>query len=730
MLNQIVLINRSLLLEKKNRILAVVFAILFLFLIWKSVTPFLPLYEAVLWNPAMPFYKGACLVIAVLTLVSRGHVLLGLNVGAWTLLLFRIIQAGVVGDALFKLVGLSLLALSIGHGLLSRTVKAPSLLDRALFSIAAGFGILSLTIAFMNWLQLLRLHYVLPLLIGLTLISFRELVSFTRIMLAEVKAKFNECRSMDCRVQAFAISSISLSAIGGLLWALSPATHWDVLHYHLGVSEIYVQHGGWRQIYENIITEGMVRNGEMLFTLSLLIRNDLLPCLIEWLFGLLSAFALFSTVDKLLSRTTAWVASAVYFSLPLVTYVSVKAMVENIVATYVILTFSAFLSAYLTKSKSWLVIGSLMAGFALGTKLNGLLLLLPAFVCFWGIRFLELKKRGELSQLMSITQCLVLPMLLVFSPWLLFSWVTTGNPLFPYANSIFKSTLWYTTPVKDWCDWGTFGTGNGLKNFIKLPWDMAVHGDKFGDVGTATTAGVTLIGLPISIPYLKNKFRVRTLLLLIFVLIYFLEMFAVVQFVRYFLPIFAVFSIFVALNGITLWSVFSSKRLRSVLLLTGVLLASGWLFCTRITHLYASGKYPTKYILGKQTKEAFLTEHLPTYTALRFLAENLPEKEPIVFYFGGPERYYSGGAIIYGSWHFKEGRDFTFSEPTASLYRAFLKLGIQYLFIDYPSLIGGKLFDRIGGAQPEFLNKYAELVFSENQRSIYRLKKDDSSGND
>src|SRR4029077_20687670 len=124
----------------------------------------------------------------------------------------------------------------------------------------------------------------------------------------------------DLRLPAFALSTICICGFGCYLGAIAPNAQWDVLHYHLGIPTIYVERGGIVPLDHTCAVQ-FVRNAEMLYALGLLVEGQPLPTLFNFLCGMLAVGMVVSFGTLLAGRRVGWLAGAIFYAIPLVSYV-------------------------------------------------------------------------------------------------------------------------------------------------------------------------------------------------------------------------------------------------------------------------------------------------------------------------------------------------------------------------------------------------------------------------
>ena len=642
------------------------------------------------------------------------------------------VLSGATGWAVPKLLLISAIAVGAGHRGL-KWLKAPKdtpPLDHLLLSALLGYGVLSLMMLTLGLLHLWRAWAVAIALAVMGVAVFRDVVAVGRRVLDEgIRPLLPAWRGADLRLPALVLSSFVLCAFSCYLCAAAPNVHWDVLHYHLGIPTIYVERGGMVPL-DHTYAVHLIRNAEMLYGLGLLVEGQPLPTLFNFLFGLLGAGMVVSLGTLLAERRVGMLAGAIFFAVPLVSYVLVEGLIDVIPAAYVLAASYAFFQWQRDRQIGWAATFSAFVGLAAGTKLNAAIFLSP-LCALMVVRSLYPPRNWRAYFTDGLW--MLAPGGLALTPWLALTLARTGNPCFPFLNNVFQSPEWHQSSVADGVDWPQFGVGTSWWYALRLPWDLAFHGDRFGEYGWFATAGIMLFGLPFGYFAVPKRQRQSMLMLAAITAFSLLVFFKVAQYARYMLPLTAFCAIVAAMNWQAAWRLFSSSgRARWLPLATCLALGLGWLCFSRAVELsdighFHPGRYPWKFALGKQSSEERLaTSSLTEYEFLRFVKEKIPEK-PVVFVgVGLGSGTYCGDAIEYSRWHSLMGKrllEETSPERLLTMLREkqVRYLAINELFVQNQGGLQAMLPDS-AVVHPQFLRQYCEPIFGRNGVVLYRLK--------
>lgn len=219
-----------------------------------------------------------------------------------------------------------------------------------------------------------------------------------------------------------------------------PPHQYDSLVYHLPLAKEYVRRHGLGRV-EPLIYMHFPQNGEMLFTLALLMRSDLLAQMFMWLSFVLSIWWVFE-LGKREAPLSAVLLSCVLLAthtsvmlLSATTYVEPLVMLWTTAAVFSFLRWRQLRAADI-EQRSWLALSAIFTGFALGTKYYAGItaVILGAYLVWRVIREKQQRPAALLDAVLyvSVTSAL-------FLPWMVKNIVMAGNPVFPFFNWAFPA---------------------------------------------------------------------------------------------------------------------------------------------------------------------------------------------------------------------------------------------------------------------------------------------------
>lgn len=222
-----------------------------------------------------------------------------------------------------------------------------------------------------------------------------------------------------------------VQAMVNLIGVLGPELGFDALWYHLTIPKIYLQFGRIFYLPGGLYYySAMPKLTEMLYLASLAFSSaGTLAKLIHFSFGLLSAAALYRLAKRYLKPRWALAVTVLFYTALIVGWESISAYVDLSRTFFEILALDLFLRWGEKRKAADLYESAIMLGLALSVKLLALFSL-PVFLIltFWKSRKIQLV-------LKYFVFTLIVPL-----PWLIWSALKTGNPIYPVFSGILDKT--------------------------------------------------------------------------------------------------------------------------------------------------------------------------------------------------------------------------------------------------------------------------------------------------
>jgi 4-amino-4-deoxy-L-arabinose transferase-like glycosyltransferase len=438
-----------------------------------------------------------------------------------------------------------------------------------------------------------------------------------------------------------------------VLLALAPPIARDALIHHLAVPKLWLRHGAIHEIpWADFSYYPM--NIDLVYLAALILGSDILANLAHLLFGAATGLLIYLYLKNKVGREWGLFGAFIFLSTPIVIRLSTMAYVDLGMTFFTTASLLALLqwreSDY--RDGLWMALSAIAMGLALGSKYNALIawFFLNLMVVFYYSR-----DRGGTGQALKKGILFFTLTLLVASPWYIKNMVLTGNPLYPLLERYFhhftqqgggRGGLIEVAASGGW--FGIFQTrqllyGEGFWETVLIPLRIFFQGrddsDRYFD---GVLNPLLLIMIPFA--FLKDPQRRDSLSFLLFS-VYFLLMalFSEVVRVRYILPVLPFFTILTA-QGTKNLAEKIARAGQGVRILGLAVLSVLVMACMAANGLYLRNYFqsigPLPYIIKTETRDAFLTRHLGSYPAIRYINGNLPANARIYLMFLGRRGYY------------------------------------------------------------------------------------------
>lgn len=532
---------------------------------------------------------------------------------------------------------LGLIALiATGSGrVLSRILRLSDLSEsqRTLIGATLGLGVLSLAIFLLCALGKLSLGTVSWLLAFLWLVGFIEMSSVVLSLVG------NRNLLGERPLAAGAVFGV----LGLVFWTTwVPPHQYDSLVYHLPLAAAYVREGGFTPM-EHLLFSHFPQNGEMLFTLALTLRSDILAQMFMWLASALSVWWVFE-----LGKREAPLSSVMLACLLLVTHTSFMLLagtsyVEPLVMLWVTAAVLSFLrwrqvAAVDARSRSWLALSAIFTGLALGTKYYA-----GITAAILGLRLVSSIVKGEGERKARVIDLAVYVgiALALFAPWMLKNWLTVGNPVFPFfykwfagsATGVYAQTAWdYFHILNEYGHMGHFWS-----DLFSLPLELITKPLRFG--GGADVLGglgweLALWSLPLAVWACRSNRFLRGMLA--FCGLYLAAWFCTGVVLRFLTVIAPLLSLLAAVGLSRLLGEAEPLAKKAFTAAIGILVALHLLLFFYVHGLFQSASV----LLGQDDRDSFLSRRLDYYPCAR-AAEGLDKNDRLLLV-GEQRGYYVG----------------------------------------------------------------------------------------
>jgi 4-amino-4-deoxy-L-arabinose transferase-like glycosyltransferase len=560
-----------------------------------------------------------------------------------------------------------------------------SIWEDLLFSSVLGIGFISYLVFLLGILHILYAWLVSIILASMFLIS---IFSWSGLLVsgASLRDRLTGIRdAIKCRMKYHALLIVGILALFILLSGvlpLYPPTAWDATEYHLALSKIYVNAHGL------ILTEYLrfpvnPQLSQMLFTLALLLYDDISAQLVQYLSVLLVAVAVCAFCVRYFNTRAGILGAALWLSNPLVLWTGSVAYIDGSLALFMTSALFAFFNYFNTQRREWIVLSGVFTGFAIATKYPALV-----FVFVFGLVFLI---TGIIHRDWRLPVIFGVITFIVGSPFYLRDFLYSGNPFFPFFANIFPTKLWNQIDINGLAqEQNSHGLAKTFLSFIKLPWYLISQDNIFLSEVNGYTAfnPIFIYLLPITFLLAIRDRTVQILLALILLLTSF--WFVSVQVLRYLLPVFPLLSVTSAVSiERTLTEIWHVIKARASRLKIGVLFEGALSACCAAIIMFPMGQYAVQIrsLRGRipttpEQRDAYLMASLPSYPAYKFLNRRSGSDYAVYALLDENMTYFANGRFM-GDW-FGPAR---FSEVLSrlsngeDLYQYLKQLGANYFLV-------------------------------------------------
>jgi hypothetical protein len=423
-------------------------------------------------------------------------------------------------------------------------------------------------------------------------------------------------------------------------------------------------------------------------------------------------------------RVHAAAATLLFLSSPLAIYEATTALIDLPFALFSAIAVFTLLEWAIGDKESFLRLSALSLGLAFGCKYHAAFWFLPVLlVLAW--HCLKVKKTG-VTQAFSVMARYGLIAAVPAVPWLVRAWYFSGNPVFPLANSLFRSP--YFPPAMEAAAKAMYanqGVGRSFQALAFLPWTVTLHPGPFrGTPGLLLLPGVVLAVIRVRTRQARYAFLLAAL--------YFYTWAMTAQEIRYLLPLIPLLSILAAAGflgsratsetppGARVWPRLFGK----LAILLGSLTALPpvyplWVHDWTYWHGYRS---PLRFLAGKETPQEYVSRDVPSIYVYDYINANLRPSDRVLL-LNDSARFYSRIPTLYS--FTVEGERILRQTSKEGILRKLKESGISYVLLNYNGV------KPLSGVEPRqgvyfFLNRafrdrHLESVFSRNNVVLYRV---------
>ena len=236
------------------------------------------------------------------------------------------------------------------------------------------------------------------------------------------------------KTSVFLIFLVVIQVLVNFIGVLGPEISFDSLWYHLTLPKIYlINHSIFHIPGGLLYYSDMPKLMEMLYVGALSFGNELFAKLIHFSFGLLIIVLIYKISTKFISKKFSIIAALIFYSNLVVGWESISAYVDLTRTFFELLAFWGILNWFENKNIKWLIAAGILTGLAITTKLisvGSLFIFLVLFI------YQSYIKKASILLTIKHFSIFIFFSILIPLPWLIFSFINTGNPFYPYFGSI------------------------------------------------------------------------------------------------------------------------------------------------------------------------------------------------------------------------------------------------------------------------------------------------------
>ena len=310
---------------------------------------------------------------------------------------------------------------------------------------------------------------------------------------------------------------------------------------------------------------------------------------------------------------------------------------------------------------------------------------------------------------------------MLVSPWYIRNYLVTGNPIWPFAYSVFRGIFRDEVLASESISLHVSQPGGkSMLSYFTLLWNITMHSSNyFMQLGFGP---LFLAFIPL-IVFMK-KIKKITIYLLVYSLIFITIWFFGAQVLRY-LMVYPVLSI---ISGIVMVSLLDVKSLRKLVIFLLILSLS-----FNLLLWYGANSKKLPYVFGLESEKGFylkLSDH-NGYNVFDYINKNLPKNSKLLL-FREVRGYLSDRDFIIAPEKAQKVINYDLIKNSDELYKRLKELKITHILIntkvelfqaDFKFSKAPPYFSRrVVNLMDEVLNENSELIFEHNGVFLYSLK--------
>ncbi len=457
---------------------------------------------------------------------------------------------------------------------------------------------------------------------------------------------------------------IAALAVLNIFAALAPPHSSDAVAYHLAIPKIFAEQGRITEI-PYMVTSNYPLSTEMLFLGGYLLKGGALSEMIAAYIALLLAAAIFVFTKRHFGRNTAIFAAAIFYTLPIVSVFNIRGFVDISTGLYAMAALIMLFKWQETGDRKLLALTGMLAGAAASTKLSAyaivaVMFLAVAFSC----------RKEKLAKAVKNVAAYSAAAAAMMLPWMAKAYAYTGNPVYPLFSNVFGGKYLNEGLITVWVkeSLAFTGTGTGVIDLVKLPWNMTMHAPLFGEllgIGPVFLAFISALLLMKKVDVkIKGMLAMAAALLIVW--------FYTAQSLRY---IFFAYAILAIVSAYSISRLLSEKGMRKIA-------GAAFVFIIFINLALWAGANndEVRVAAGLIDKESYLSQQMENYNLLKYANENL--KGAKICIYGSIRGYYSDNDYVWCNPAYQGYIDFYGMKTSSELLARLKETGITHIIAE------------------------------------------------
>ncbi len=474
-------------------------------------------------------------------------------------------------------------------------VRSDSTLERYFLAYPLGCGTTAYLIFFLAAIHQLTNILLASVLVGMTIlaaIGWWTEIGRTRI---EMPGGANGL------VSTIQFTILLLTLAAAFLLVLTPEIGKDAVVYHLAVPRQYLAARGFVFIPGNIFAN-LPFLAEMLYIPVVAFGNDMIAKGLHFLVLPALLMGMWHIASVRLRLSTPLVPLLVFVSLPTVFDLAHLAYVDLFAAMFSFAAVYSFLVWQKNPERRWLLICALFTGAALSTKYSAVILPILAIL---GI--LRKHHAGNDTRLLLLDLGAYLLVTIMFGiPFYLKNILLTGNPVYPFMYGIFGGKGLDEDLARLFHGlYQYMGMGRSLYDYLLLPWNISFNAELNSTRFDGMIGPAFLLLLPLLLIRRNSQTDVTTIG--VYCLVSFLFWASSSQDLRYLVPVLPFLAL---LCGVAVDRSCTSRVLSTY----AIAVICGSILFNLVQNVREFSRVnPLPFIVGKETRDEFLSRSLSTY---------------------------------------------------------------------------------------------------------------------